>query len=473
MSSDKMRLEHAVAAVCGGVLLLSASCGDDRPRVHRGDPGGSGGSADGGSGGGASGGEAGSAEGGEAGDSGASVGGEGGTLGGSGGAGGAPLTELNLTFEPIDLDEDPTFVTHFEFLPGSSEFLASTRQGRVLHYELSGDTTHLLGEFEITDLHVEQDCGIISFTFDPDFEDNGFIYFGYCLSAQESGIFRYRFDPSAYDEIDATRVEILQAGDSLASSAIHSVGKMGFDEAGNLWATFGEKGRGSNAQNTSNPLGSLIRVRPLADGGYEAPDPPNPEFDDSPTIPLIYAYGLRSPWTALLDSRGRYWFGDVGASGDESIEEINLASGAGVNFGWSASAGPCQRNCDQITDPVRWWARTPTSEFELEDPEVEPVISRVAWVGVEYSGVERDRYQGLMTDKVLYGDMCLGYVRGIEVNGSGEVVFDRHLGHLAGASAWKIGPDGFVYAITYARCTHSTNVDLAPGKLMRARLAVE
>jgi hypothetical protein len=163
----------------------------------------------------------------------------------------------------------------------------------------------------------------------------------------------------------------------------------------------------------------------------------------------------------------------VGASGEASIEEINLASGPGDNFGWNASAGPCDGACDGVTDPVRWWGREPTGEFELEDPDVEPVINRVAWVGVEYAGVERDRYQGLMTNKVLYGDMCLGYVRGIEVDTSGEVVFDGHLGHLAGASAWKIGSDGFVYAITYARCTHSTNVDLDPGRLMRARLAVD
>src|SRR5690606_24296057 len=84
-------------------------------------------------------------------------------------------SSLGLSFESIELDGKPSFVTHFEFLPDSSEFLATTRHGRVLHYLLDDDTTTLLGEFEVP-VFVEQDCGLISLTLDPDFEDNQFIY---------------------------------------------------------------------------------------------------------------------------------------------------------------------------------------------------------------------------------------------------------------------------------------------------------
>lgn len=454
-----MRPELVLAALCGGLLAVSASCVDE-PFVVRGA------GSDGGSGGAGDGGQAGAST--QAGTGGqVGTGGE----GASGGTGGSPAPELHLDFEAVDLDGDPSRVTHFEFFPGSNEFLVATRPGRVMHYELVENRTELLGEFQIPELHVEQDCGLISLTFDPDFDDNHYLYAGICVSQQESAIVRYEFDSEAYDEIGDSEVEIFRAGDSTATSAIHNVGKMGFDEAGNLWATLGDKGVGSNAQDTTTPLGSLLRLRPLPEGGYEAPDPPNPELEDGLDVQVIYAYGLRSPWTGLLDSRGRYWLGDVGASGEASIEEINLVDAPGLNLGWSDTAGPCERNCNGLTDPVRWWARGPTNEFDLADPDEAPAINRVAWVGVEYAGFQKDRYDGLMTNKVLYGDMCLGYVRAVEVDRSGKVVYDAHVGHLEGASAWKVGPDGFIYASLHQRCTHGSSKELPPGKLMRARLA--
>ncbi len=381
-------------------------------------------------------------------------------------------SSLGLSFESIELDGKPSFVTHFEFLPDSSEFLATTRHGRVLHYLLDDDATTLLGEFEVP-VFVEQDCGLISLTLDPDFEDNQFIYLGYCTSLAESAITRYRFDAAAYENISRSGVDILRAGDEKATVALHAVGKLGFDTNKNLWATFGEKGVRSNAQDATTPLGSLVRLRPGADGGYDAPVPPNPGVDGSPEIPLVYAFGLRSPWTALLDSQDRYWIGDVGASGDDSVEEINVVTAQGQNFGWDTHAGACEADCDDFRDPIRAWKRRPASDFEFEDPEVSASNGRVAWVGVEYTERERDRYAGLMTNKVLYGDMCLGFVRAIEVDASMNIVFDQNVGHLSGASAWQVGPDGFIYAVTYQRCTHSTGADLPPGQLMRARLKEE
>lgn len=391
---------------------------------------------------------------------------------GSGGSGGSGAgANPGLSFEAIDLDGDPTFVTHFEFLPGSMEFIATTRGGSVLHYRLNDDETVLLGQFELPGVHVEQDCGIISATFDPDFEENGAFYLGYCASLSEAVVSRYVLDTEDYAAIPESGVEIFRAGDVEARQAIHSVGKMGFDDQQNLWVLFGEKGESHHAQNPTTPLGSVLRMRPLAEGGYEAPNPPNPSFPNSPEIPIVYAYGLRSPWTGFLDSLGRYWVGDVGASGDDSVEEINLVSEPGLNFGWRRSQGPCTEDCDGLTDPVRSWPRRPTSAFELEDPDVTPANARVAWAGLEYTAQDRDQYQGHLQSTVLYGDMCLGFVRGIQVDSTGDVLSDRHLGHLAGASAWQVGSDGFIYAVTYTRCTHSTGADLNPGKLMRARLA--
>jgi hypothetical protein len=388
--------------------------------------------------------------------------------GGAGPSIGGP--DFALAFEEIALEGDPTLVTHFAFLPNSDEFLAATQAGRVLHYSLEESATRLLGEFEI-DVFAEMDCGLISLAFDPTFEESGFVYFGHCVSSTHSAITRYEFDPDDYEGIADTRSEVLEVGYDQAKRPVHSVGKLGFDGAGNMWALFGEKERGLNARDPTYPLGAVVRLRPREEGGYAAPVPPNPLFPGSPTIPLVYAYGLRSPWTGALDAQGRLWVADVGGNGDGSFEELNLVTEPGLDFGWNLHQGPCRVNCAGQRDPIRSWKRRPIGDLEFEDPELASTTNRVAWVGVEYREAERDRYDGLMYGKVLYGDMCLGFVRGLEIDDDENVVFDRQLGHLAGASAWQVGPDGYIYAVTYARCLHGLNVTPPVGKLMRARLS--
>ena len=403
-------------------------------------------------------------------DDGPGVGGQGGHGGQAYGGAGSSDVEFGLAFQEIALAGDPALVTHFEFLPNSSEFFALTQLGRVLHYALEGDSTRLLGEFEIN-VFTEMDCGLLSLTFDPSFEESGVFYMGSCVSRTHSGIFRYRFDPDDYEGIKDSAIEILVVGDDEAKQGIHSVGKLGFDPAGNMWALFGEKGRDWMGRDPTSPLGSVVRLRPLEDGGYEAPDPPNPVFPGSPSVPLVYAYGLRSPWTGTLDARGRLWIGDVGKSDDDSFEEVNLITQPGQDFGWDLRQGPCKQDCAGQSDPIVSWERRPIGDLEFEDPDLTSSTNRVAWVGVEYRERARDRYDGLMQGKVLYGDMCLGFVRGIEVDEDSQVVFDRQLGHLPGASAWKVGPDGYIYAVTYATCVHLLDNDAPPtSKLMRANL---
>jgi hypothetical protein len=440
-----MRAKNALGLLCLPWVLVS-SCGDAEIVDDSGH---------GGAGGEVHGGNAGSPGGGSAGD-GPSIGGP----------------DFRLTFEELVLEGDPLLVTHFEFLPGSYEFLATTHTGRVLHYELDGDRARLLGDFEIGDTFAESDCGLLSLTFDPAFDENGLVYLGYCTSVTHSAIVQYHFDPNDYAGIEATKKHILTVGDDDAELPRHAVGKLGFDPRGNLWALFGEKGLGSQARNPNSLLGSVVRLRPLVNGGYEGPDPPNPVLPGSPPIPLMYAYGLRSPWTGTLDAAGRFWIGDVGNNGDQSFEEINLVTEPGLDFGWNLRQGPCQEDCAGQRDPTVSWQRRPIGERELEDSELGASTKRVAWVGLEYRETERDRYDGLMHGKVLYGDMCLGFVRGIEVDEDEKIVFDRHLGHLEGASAWKVGPDGYIYASVYASCLGRVASATPPvSRLVRARLS--
>ena len=382
--------------------------------------------------------------------------GSGGTsAGGAGGAGGGGEGgtdgSFSLTFEEITIADPPMFVTDYVFLPGGTQFLAAQKDGTVLHYELSGDEAVELGSFVVDGVYDVLDCGLLSLAVDPDFAQNGYIYYGTCIDQFSNGIYRLELDPGDYDQIPSTAVEIIVEGDENARVPWHNVGSIVFDEEGYLWALFGEKALKTPAQDNSNNLGTLLRINPSREpgqGGYE-PHPDNPFVDVPGMSPDIYAYGLRSPWKGSLDDRGRFWVGDVGSS---EFEEINLITEPGMNMGWPIAEGPCVENCEGLTDPITYWSRSSDHPYVGDDFDAIPSGARVAWVGPTYVDRGTDRYDGHLTGRVLFGEYCVGFVRAAEANDDGELVFDQHVGHLPLASGWQQAPDGHLYVFTFGQC---------------------
>jgi glucose/arabinose dehydrogenase len=95
-----------------------------------------------------------------------------------------------------------------------------------------------------------------------------------------------------------------------------------------------------NGQDTSNPLGAILRIDPQGDnstnGQYGIP-PDNP-FVSDPSLGLgeIYAYGLRNPFRISFDTKDEdLYAGDVGQN---DIEEINIIEKGG-NYGWNRKEG--------------------------------------------------------------------------------------------------------------------------------------
>lgn len=356
-------------------------------------------------------------------------------------------------FEPIRLTGDAVAATELRFIPGTEdEFLLLERPGKVRHYRLRGDHATLLGAVDLPEVHDEKDCGLISLAFDPNFLENHHVYFGYCASKFESRVSRHAFVPGDYEGLKAGTT-ILEVGHPEASQPWHNVGAIGFDKEGALWAAFGDKTIPWSSQDTANNLGSLVRVIPGADGGYTVPDS-NPFVgdagdDDAGRSEAVYAYGLRSPWRVTLDSRGRYWIGDVGQS---AHEEVSLVQHGGENFGWPLHEGPCgDAGCGDTTGPLVHWGRSLDEPRAKDDRRVSSTRRRVAWVGPEYSGTN-DRYDGKLTGRILYGDSCSGWIRAIDADDAGAVVHDEHLGHLLGVVSWDEGADGYLYVATYGDC---------------------
>ena len=97
-----------------------------------------------------------------------------------------------------------------------------------------------------------------------------------------------------------------------------------------------------NGQDTSNPLGSIIRIDPMgnnsANGEYGIPvDNPFVGDGDPDTLDEIWAYGLRNPHRFAWDEGddGKMLISDIGQS---NVEEVNLGI-PGANYGWSDREG--------------------------------------------------------------------------------------------------------------------------------------
>ncbi|MBI3332358.1 PQQ-dependent sugar dehydrogenase [Candidatus Peregrinibacteria bacterium] len=355
-----------------------------------------------------------------------------------------------LTFEEIDVEGSLMFLTGFRFLPpkgGGSEFLAILQDGTVLHYRLEGNRAKKLGGFSLP-VHHKHDCGLLSIAVDPDFENNQYVYFAHCVSPQFTAVTRITFDPGNYAAIPASAREIISFGTPEAVYSLHAVGSIGFDPDGTLWIFTGEKDVSSAVQGAAQNLGALLRVMPNRDpnaGGY-LPAEGNPFEEGSGKSPVTYAYGFRMPWRGIRDSKGWYVVGDVGAN---IFEELNVVTAPGQNFGWPLHEGPCRGNCTGFTQPILSWGHHLKEAFRKEDPFGAFTEHRTGWVGVEYHDPPVDRYHGQLTDKILYGDFCAGWIRALRFDGNGTLNANDHVAHMEMTVDWTVGPDGYIYTGTY------------------------
>lgn len=364
-------------------------------------------------------------------------------------AAGAATRELRVEFEELPLEGEPSFVTDFAFYPdGSSDFLTLSKDGRLRRYRLGDAGAALVASWGVAGVHDEQDCGALSLAFEPDLEQERYLYVGACVGLSGSQVLRLSLDADG-NVVEGSEVSIIYVGHELATRAWHNVGSIGFEPGGVMWALFGDKAQRGAARDLSTNLGKLVRIVPSRKpgvGGYE-PAPDNPQLPASAN-PDIYALGLRSPFRGTRDSRGFYWIGDVGG---DLFEEVNLAAAPGMDFGWSEFEGPCS-DCSTAISPLLYWPQTPDANYVLDDPDSESTSARVAWAGPEVVAHEPDRYRGRLAGTVLFGDYCAGFVRHGRVDDAGALTLDAPLGHLNNASALRQHADGYVYAVTFGRC---------------------
>lgn len=391
----------------------------------------------------------------------------------------------DLDFVPVPIEGSPTEITDLAFLPDSSEFLALTRAGGVAHYRLDAAGAARLGSFQLPNVEPSWDCGLIAAAVDPDFARSHFVFFSTCMPQRAAGVLRVTFTPDDYEAIPGSVQIIVRAQAPRGTGQLHRIGGLGFepDDDGTLWVAFGDMNHHLGSQDTTTALGSLIRLVPsreAAVGGHR-PARGNAFARGEGAQALVYAWGFRMPWRGARDARGRYWLGDVGGwFGPDGVEEIDVVTAPGQNFGWPIEVGPgtvlqeSLRGDEPMRAPIAHWGRNQDHPYILEDARADPEylksnLGRVAWVGAPYRRTTADRYAGRLYDRILYGDICAGFLRAIELDASGEVRFHRNVGHLPFVSGLAQAPDGYLYATGMGGCT--TDRAGAGGALYRVELS--
>ncbi len=154
-------------------------------------------------------------------------------------------------------------------------------------------------------------------------------------------------DPNRVDP--ASRRELMRIDEPQFN---HNSGNLAFGPDGLLYATIGDGGGSNdddpghspqgNSQDTTNILGSMIRIDPTgatgalsANGQYSIPSD-NPFAGSTTDVNEIYAFGLRNAFRFSFDrATDELYIADVG---QRQIEEINLGA-LGANYGWRLKEG--------------------------------------------------------------------------------------------------------------------------------------
>ncbi len=292
---------------------------------------------------------------------------------------------------------------HVAAVPGTGKLVVIERKGMA---NVLDGTTGEMAELPFLDLtdpavllssSIEQ--GLLGLAFDPAYESTGRVYAYWTNADGDSVLARFVVagPPSPWPAADPGSMEILLTIDQPAER--HNAGHLEFDPDGLLYVAIGDGGSGGEpAQDTTNLLGTLLRIDVSGATGYEIPA-------DNPFGSEIWVYGLRNPWRFAIDPADELvYIGDVG---QDSFEEINVIGleGAGTDFGWREMEGDrCFRSgCD--TD-----GRTiPVLQVE-HDQGCSVTGGRV------YRGSAIPEFSG----HYFFGDWCKSFVRSFRLDGDPE-----------------------------------------------------
>ncbi len=170
-----------------------------------------------------------------------------------------------------------------------------------------------------------QQGGLLDVEIDPKFASNQIIYLSYAEpegAKAGTAVARAKLVDGKLEDL-----QVIFRQEPKTIGAQHFGSRLVFAPDGNLFITLGDRGNHiEEAQNLSNHIGKLIRIRP--DGSIPKD---NPFVKNNKAKPEIWSYGHRHIQGAALNPEtGELWIHEHGPRGGD---EINIPK-PGKNYGW-------------------------------------------------------------------------------------------------------------------------------------------
>lgn len=208
-----------------------------------------------------------------------------------------------------------------------SALISSRDTGQIL--EVVGETTRVVGT--IPDVVQRGESGLLGIAVDGQRR-----LYAYSTAENDNRIQRFSLsgEPGSLRMSDP---ELIVSG--IPAASYHDGGRLAFGPDGMLYATTGDAGQRSAAQDLDSLGGKILRM--TTDG--EVPDD-NP-FPGS----LVFSLGHRNPQGIAWDESGRMFATEFG---QDTWDELNIIE-AGANYGWPTVEGA--GGGEPFVDPVQQW----------------------------------------------------------------------------------------------------------------------
>lgn len=313
------------------------------------------------------------------------------------------------------------------------------------------------------------ESGVLGVAVDPDWPAKPYVYLFYnFLGGQHIRIARFTavgdvaFAGNGEFTLDPAS-EYFVFADLPDNDVIHNGGGLKFGADGMLYISLGDDSQHCYAVLKDRLQGKILRVDvsglPAGPGGpppvADITPPDNPFIaDPSPAARLVWAYGLRNPYSFQIDlPTGRLVIADVGGS---NWEEVSMQTVPGQNFGWPSFEGPMNTGlfCPVLegptsVPPIYAYDRT---QFCCGAAIITSMPYRRMGGPYQFP----PEYEG----DVFVSDVGEGILRRVHFDGASWALADTVPGQpnalnwgieMVGVTDYHLHPDGSLYYLRYAR----------------------
>jgi glucose/arabinose dehydrogenase len=324
---------------------------------------------------------------------------------------------------------------------GQPTSMSFAPDGRLFITEKAGDVRVvengqlLPTPFLHLNVNTEDERGIESMAFDPNFATNGFFYVYYSKEFPGGFVFnrvsRFQVSPANADVADPGTETVMLDGIPTKTGE-HNGGALHFGTDGMLYVGTGDNGIKQSAQKLGSLNGKILRLNVDAYPNVIPPD--NPFVHRKGARPEIFALGFRNPFTfATIPGSNALFVNDVG---NVKVEEVDLVL-PGKNYGWPRFEGPGHTR--GFADPLYSYRHLGLTGGQPDSAVTGAVYNAGGGLGSQFQGA------------YFFSDFPRGFIRALVPAGSRNAV-----PFATGAQTpidLDIGPDGALYYLSLQNST--------------------